>query len=165
MFKTLPITALVLATAAFMAPTGAQAATVVQNGAGACQGALPVYATNLRARPLGLNNEGTSAAYASCSHNVIDFYGVTNTFNGVGLSNRGGADVDVSCVLVSGNIDFAPATYFPKTITVPTGNTLVVLSWDPALDNGGVNFPNTMNYSCLLPPGIDIQAIFTNTTP
>lgn len=161
MFKNLPIAMLAVATAALMTPTDA-AATVAQNGAGACQGALPVYATNLRARPLGVNNEGTSGAYVSCSLHTIDLYQADNDINGVMLSNRGGADANVDCVMVSSGSDVGTAVYFPKSITVPAGATNVELSWNPATDNGGANFPNTINYSCLLPPGIDVNFVFSN---
>lgn len=164
MLKNLSMATLVVAAAALMVPAEADA-TVAQNGAGACQGALPVYATNLRARPLGINNEGTSGAYVSCSLHTIDLYQADNAVNGLMLSNGGGADADVDCVLVSSGSDLGSASYFPKSITVPAGASKVELSWDPAADNGGANFPNTMNYSCLLPPGIDVNYVFSNLEP
>lgn len=148
-----------------MAGDASAQATNVQNAAGACQGALPVYATLLRNRPLAISNEGHSSSYVTCSPMTLDFYGTTNNFNGLVVANTTAADIDLSCTLVAGNIDFEPATYYPKTLTVPTGGAISVFFWDPVADNGGVNFANTSNYSCLLPPGIDIQAVFANPQP
>lgn len=137
--------------------------TQVQNGTGACQAALPSYEGNIRKRPLGLNNEGTGAAFVSCSMKSDSFYdGIGNGFNGLQLSNAGAAEATVNCSLVTGGtLPVASATYFPKAFTVPAGAS-VVASWDPALDNEGEQFAHTLNYSCNLPPGLQINVVFTN---
>lgn len=161
MFKSLPIAAIVVAAAALAVPADADA-TIVQNASGACQGARANYAASLRARPTGMNNEGTADVYVSCSMSTPDFYQSANDANGVVLANRGTEDATVSCTLAAGSYENLPATLFPKSITVPAGGSTVVLSWDAATDNAGTYFANTINYSCILPPGIDLQTVFTN---
>jgi hypothetical protein len=154
-----------LGTAAVLLMSGSALAvtvqrTQVQYGAGACQGNLPVSATQLRARPLAIKNEGTSSAFVSCSLAADDFFGALNDFNGVAITNSTGAAVEISCTLVTGNIDF-PINFFPKTGTI-AANSLGVVSWSPAADNGDVPFNNSLNYSCLIPPGVEINGVFTN---
>lgn len=160
--RTLSLT--VVAASALMS-TSAEAVTStrtqVQNGAGACNSALPVFDGNIRKRPLAIANEGTGNAFVTCSLAAADYTDSLNDFNGVALSNRNAADVDITCTLVTGTVGGFPATYFPKTISVPAGAS-VVLEWDATTDNGGVLFGNTMNYSCNLHPGTDVNAAFTN---
>lgn len=156
--------AILIAAGALTVSTDASAA-IVQNAAGACQVARSTYAASLRARPTGINNEGTADIYVSCSMSTPDFYLTANDVNGVVLSNRGSADKRVDCTLAAGSYENLPSTLYPKSITVPAGVSSVVLSWDPVADNGGVNFLNTINYSCILPPGIDLQSVFTNAVP
>jgi len=155
---------LLAATAVLFMSGSALAVTVdrtqTQYGAGACQGNLPVSATQLRARPLAIKNEGTSNAFISCSLPADDYFGALNDFNGVALTNSTGAAVNVSCTLVTGNIDF-PVTFFPKTVSV-AANSLGVVSWSPAADNGNAPFDNSLNYSCSVPPGVEINSVFTN---
>lgn len=163
MSKLLPATtaALVVAAAALLVPLDA-GATIVQNAAGSCQAARSSYAPSLRVRPTGISNEGTASVYLSCSLSSPDYYRSANDVNGVVLANPGAADVTVSCTLAAGSYENLPATFYPKSITVPAGGSPVTLSWSAATDNAGVLFANTMNYSCILPPGIDLQTVFTN---
>ena len=134
--------------------------TQVQHAAGSCQGNLPVSATQLRARPLAIANEGTASAFLSCSLGSDDYSQAFNDFNGVVVTNRTAAAVNISCTLVAGGIE-GPAVFFPKTVPVPAG-ALVVVPFDPIDDNGGDPFPNSLNYSCSIPPGVEINAVFTN---
>lgn len=161
MSKSLPIAVLVAAVAALTVPGDANA-TIVQNAAGACQGARAEYTDNLRIRPTGINNEGTASVYVSCSISTSDYYQSANDVNGVVLANRGTANKSVSCTLSAGSFENQPNTLYPKSIVVPAGGDYVVLSWEPNVDNGGAYFPNSINYSCVLPPGIDLQTVFTN---
>ncbi len=135
--------------------------TQVQNGAGACQGALPTFDTNLRQRPLGVNNEGTANAFVTCSMKSSDFYDATNTFGGVGVTNTTAAALDITCTYVSGVAGLTTPLYFTKTTNVPAG-TFALVTWDPTIDNAGNPFQNTDNYSCLLPPGTQLNFIFGN---
>lgn len=161
MSKSLSIAVLVAAAAALTVPADANA-TIVQNAAGACQASRSDYAASLRIRPTGMNNEGTANVFVSCSLNTSDYYQSANDVNGVVLGNRGSADKSVSCTLAAGSFENQPSTLYPKSINVPAGVDYVVLSWDPDVDNAGAYFPNSINYSCVLPPGIDLQTVFTN---
>jgi hypothetical protein len=159
------ITTIALAAALTVAGT-ASADTVprtqVQNGTGACQAALPSYEGNIRKRPLGLNNEGAAPAFVSCSMKADDFSDALNGYNGLQLSNRGAAAANVNCTLVAGGtLPVATAAYFPKSFAIPAGSSIVA-AWDPEVDNGDAPFPNTLNWSCNLPPGVDINLVFTN---
>jgi hypothetical protein len=135
--------------------------TQLQNGAGSCQSALPVFDGNIRKRPLGIGNEGSSAAFVSCSLKADDFYRSRNKLSGVGFANHNASAVTVNCTLVGGTAGVTAVTYFPKSISVPGNLSGVVLPWDTS-DNGGAEIDNTVNFSCQLPVGIDINFIFTN---
>ena len=99
-------------------------------------------------------------AFVSCALKSSDFTDSPNTYLGVVLSNTTMADVDVNCTLVSGTVVDTPV-YFTKTVTVPAGTTGQFLTWASA-DNGDTPIPNTVNWSCQLPPGTQINNVFTN---
>ena len=121
--------------------------TQVQNGTGACQAALPNYEGNIRKRPLAISNEGSSPAFVSCSMKSDDYYEALNGYNGVQLSNRGAAEANVNCTLVAGGtVPVNTASYFPKSIAVPAGGS-VVMPWDPSADNADAPFLNSLNWS------------------
>jgi hypothetical protein len=156
MLKQLPIATLVVAAAAFMAPIDVRAQTVVQNASGVCQGALPVYATNLRNRPLGIKNEGASGAYVSCS--VGSIFEQTHAFVRIQIANLTGAAVDVSCTIITGRSSF-DHTYYPVSLTFPARRNGIIIQFldrivDPATD--------LINASCLLPPGVELSYIATD---
>lgn len=145
-----------------MAPVGSAAAVEYQQGAsGSCNGALPVFDQALRFRPVGVKNTGSSNAFISCSS--MNLYTNGSTIFGAFIANNTGADVDVSCTLVSGRASFSPQ-YFPKTQTYAAGSFGFMI-WNSATDNGGVDFSDSQNLSCVLPPGIDLQytAMVVNT--
>lgn len=151
MLKQLPIAALVVAAAAFMAPTDARAQEFQQNASGTCQGALPVYDTNLRNRPMGIINVGITGAYVSCS--VYSEYAQDHTIAAVQIANPTGADVDVSCTIVTGRSSF-DHTFYPLTQTFVAGsNGFMVQFLDPLVDLG----TDLINASCLLPPGVELS--------
>lgn len=143
--------------------SSADAATVLaksqQNGAGACQGALPAFAGSLRARPLALQNEGSVTAFATCSPAYNDFASNAEGASAVTirLINNGPAAVEVSCTLVDGSV--APSgdpTYLPATVDVSAGASATI-SWDPtdypAPQPDSIARPNV---SCALPAGVGI---------
>lgn len=153
MLKQLPIAALVVAAAAFMAPTDARAQEFQQNAAGACQGALPVYDTNLRNRPMGIINVGTTAAYVSCS--MAAEFDVDHTIVGIQIWNTTGADADVACTIVTGRSAF-DHTFYPQTVTFGAGlNGFIIEFLDPTVDPA----TDMVNASCLLPPGVELSYV------
>ena len=49
-----------------------------QNGAGACQAALPAYEGLIRKRPMAIQNEGVSTAFVTCA--PVTLQGVSTSF-------------------------------------------------------------------------------------
>lgn len=147
----------------------ANAATSAANATGFCQSALPVFDTQIRKRPLGINNEGSSNAFISCSI-PIGFRPVSVDNGVIFMTNRNAAPVDVSCTLVDGvvadvGIPGLPA-YYPQTITLAAGMPAIMI-WDPA-DFGLTTFSVYQNYSCNLPAGVEINLVgndYSDTPP
>lgn len=141
----------------------AQAVSVTegQNASGTCQGALPVFDTQLRKRPLALNNEGTDPAFVSCSLWATN-YGQTTVVTGAiaaYFSNNTNTGSSVTCTFVDGVRVVGGVGFFTKTIAVPS-NSFASIVWNSATDNGGVPYGAFSNLSCLLPPGTEISFIF-----
>ncbi len=130
----------------------------VQNGSGACQASLPNYEGQIRKRPLAIQNEGTEIAFVSCSFVGTDLgVGGTKSIDRlyIYVYNSNNTATNVSCTMVDG-INFGSNTYFPKTQSVPQFAANYLYQWTAAADNAGVNFDNTVNVSCGLPPGTGI---------
>jgi len=127
-----------------------------------CQPPLPSFEGAFRKRPLGIANEGGSAAFISCAlsaetvnsdgiHTVLAFF-----------INRGVASVEVSCTLIDGLASpLGVPTFFPKVFTVPAGQS-VIGEWTQD-DNSGSTFI-IPSLSCAIPPGVEINGtqIFYN---
>ncbi len=126
------------------------------NGAGACQGALPNYEGQIRKRPLAIQNEGSAGAFITCSPVSLQGNALHGTGHELILINNADATTTVNCTGVSGT------TYMPKSVQVP-GNGQASLSWLEADGVGATNL-DTMNMSCLIPPGIGIRTIYTRQT-
>lgn len=161
--QTLLVSTLLAATLAMASPSAVaatQARAFVQNGTGACQPALPVYAGIIRARPLAIQNEATSAAYLNCSlqgtqYSPVGARSITDVF--VGLINNTGADVSVTCSTIDGLAKITSSYISSKTISVPTGYW-AELHWTAA-DNNSQNWLFSANVQCLLPPGIGVSYV------
>lgn len=169
MFRNLTCIAIVLACAPVLSAQAQElvSRTHVQNAVGVCQGALPSFEGAIRKRPLGINNEGSTPAFVSCTVNSEASYlaQVIQDF-AILLTNRGPV-TELTCTLVDG---IAPATsgplagafppvYYPKTIAIPdgtAGGTSASIAWDLDDRPEGFIFPAL---SCLLPPGVEINFI------
>lgn len=136
-----------------------QTRTDQQGASGMCQGALAAYNANLRARPLGLANEGTATAFVSCAWQGDD------TANGRGsqqiqvvIGNNGTAAATVSCTLVNGFQagTFVNATYTTKSATIAAG-AAATISWVPGDITGAPPEIRLPALSCQLPPATVIQ--------
>jgi hypothetical protein len=154
----LPVALALAAAAASYAPH-ADAGTSAANATAFCQGALPAFDTEIRKRPLGVNNEGDSNAFVSCSipigHNPES---INNAV--VYLTNRNGAPVDVTCTLVDGlvaDLGAGAPSYYPQTVTLPA-NGSGGLIWMPA-DFELETFSPYQNYSCNVPAGVEINLL------
>jgi hypothetical protein len=132
------------------------------NASGLCQGALPQFAGTLRARPLGLANEGQNDAFVSCS--LLGGITVGNApvvlSVQVFASNNGASPVAVTCTLVDGirNGSFVTPLFFPKTWSVPAQDTKFVV-WSHEEFPGAPDRIRQPNLSCKLPPGSEINLI------
>lgn len=154
---------------AAMSATIANAGTSASNATGMCQSALPVFDTQIRKRPLGVNNEGGSNAFVSCS--IPIGYNPESVDNGVVIvTNRNAEAVIVSCTLVDGviaeiGIPDLPA-FYPQTVAALPG-VITPIVWDPA-DHGLESFHSYQNYSCNLPSGVEINLVgndYTDSAP
>lgn len=144
--------------AAYAAPATAQstAHTLTGNAAGHCQGALPAFAGSLRARPLAVQNEGTTTAFVTCA---FPFDSGT-AINGAALKleiwfvNRTSTPQVVTCTGVSGYASSPDNVYVNQSTTI-LANGDSGLYWDAAefadsMDSG------LIGVSCQLPAGVGL---------
>lgn len=117
-----------------------------------CQGALPRFAGTLRARPLGIQNEGDAAAFVTCGFTgqtgiAAELRSILVTY----VENPGPHPITVTCTLVVNRDVHGPAIYLPRSVNLPSGEKGSV-GWG---SNEGI--PAVMlekiQMSCLLPPG------------
>ncbi len=158
--KTFP-TALAIALAATtMAPSSdAHAGTSAANATAFCQGALPAFDTEIRKRPLGVNNEGDSNAFVNCS--IPIGHNPTAVENGVvTLTNTNGTAVTANCTLVDGlapGVSQDPPGYYPKSLAIAAGDTGAIV-WTPG-EYQLSSFSPYQNFSCNLPPGVELNLV------
>lgn len=148
---------LVASMAALPMAASAQQTEYHQNAAGQCQGALPVYSTNLRARPTGVNNNGPQSAFISCSSlsniaNTSDIYGVFI------INNNTSGSATVNCTLAAGT-SFFGVELSPKSQTFSAGGGGFI-AWFAGTDYTATD---SMNVSCNLPVGVELS--FTADVP
>lgn len=148
--------AFALAASTFYSPRADGALSA--NATAFCQGALPSFDTQIRKRPLAVANEGDAFAFVSCSIPVGD--NAVPSYQGrISVTNRGVTSVDVSCTLVDGlseSVSGRVPGYYPKTITVPSNSGGVFL-WSAVTP--GPPFDRFQNFSCSLPPGVELNEI------
>lgn len=130
------------------------------NAAANCQGALPNFEGAIRKRPLGVQNEGTTASFVTCSFvNQYDS-GVQNQtvdYFDAFFINKGTSAAVVTCTGVAGFETGADNTYISKEITVAPNSTVHTLMHFDANDNGGESFYPLVSLSCRIPPGVGIN--------
>lgn len=148
--------ALAVLVAAGSASTQAVAAQreKIANAAGVCQSALPAFEGLIRKRPLGIQNEGSSNAFVTCSLISDSAFGGSAGTEGseIAITNNASATQFVSCTAIVGPTPEAAPIYYTISGDIPSGATgFFQITVD---DNGGVAFdPNaTINFSCNLPP-------------
>ncbi len=129
------------------------------NATAICQPALPTFDGLIRKRPLAVQNEGSSAAFVTCSFVSDSGFGGNAGTEGFSLwfTNNSSATVTVSCTGVVGSKTSAGSTFFVKTLSLGAGFTDTI-RWT-ATDNGGANFDpgSPLNTSCQLQPGVGIN--------
>ena len=146
------LTTLIVAMA-FMPMADISAEEYHQNATGVCQGNLPASDTNIRKRPTAVRNEGTGNSFVNCS--TMNLLENEVTIAGIRLNNAGATPATISCTMVNGRQSFDPA-FFPKSREFAAGESGFI-AWTAAADNGGVNFQDLINFSCLLLPQTDIE--------
>ena len=145
---------LVLAASATMRSTDAQAAISATTPVGACLGSSRASDANLRERPLGVRNEGATAVFVSCAAQWgYNPYQVADA--SIVVTNSNARAVDVACTLVDGVLD--TVTYFPKTVSI-AANGVGEMVWRYS-DYGNTSFSGFENFSCNLPPGVEINFV------
>ncbi|WP_133000358.1 hypothetical protein [Luteimonas arsenica] len=139
---------------ALAAAPAAHAETQV-NATGACKSALPVFDGNIRSRPLGVRNEGTSNAFISCS--VPSEHGTRLALVGLRVHNGNAVATSLSCTFVNGRFNFAPQSE-TQTIELPanTSDWMIFYPGATAPDGGDL-----ANFSCNLKPGTELSYIAT----
>lgn len=149
--------AIVLATATMVQAPQVRAAEAgsAATAVGSCQASLPASAANLRMRPLAIRNEGSTNVFVSCGAQggydpiLVDSAAVIAT-------NLNTAAVDLTCTLIDGPLQVL-AFYYPKTVSLEP-NITVAMAWLPS-DSGGTTFSGSENFSCILPPGVELNIV------
>lgn len=129
------------------------------NAAANCQGALPAFETAIRKRPLGVQNEGTSASFVTCSfvnQYDSDAQGQIDYFDAFFI-NKGTSAAVVSCTGVAGFETGASNRFISKEVTVAPNSTVHTLMHFDAGDNGGQPYYPLVSLSCRIPPGVAIN--------
>ncbi|MBJ7576001.1 hypothetical protein [Luteimonas sp. MC1828] len=128
--------------------------------AGACQSALPVFDGVIRKRPLGVQNEGTTAAFVTCGATTP---GQARTSRVVlAFNNSNSHDVTIACTLVAGYTE-STAVYRPQSVTIPA-NWGDAMFWVPTQLPSGIPYFASAAFSCTLPPGTGITRVQTSYT-
>lgn len=106
-----------------------------QGAAGVCQPSQPSFAANLRARPLGLANEGTTTAFVTCAFRGDQTTGGRGAWQVTAtVGNFGTAVRRVTCTFVTGSQRGGDndAIYRAKTFQIAPGGQGVTFSWEPS---------------------------------
>jgi hypothetical protein len=127
-----------------------------QNAAADCQGALPAFAGTLRARPLGLGNEGAAPAFVTCSFPTVGDGGVFRRLSTYWTNNTA-ASITVNCTGVAG-FQRGDTAYMPKSVVVAPG-AYAGIAWE-AIDNGGIPLVAPASMSCSVPPGAVLMDMY-----
>ena len=139
---------------------------IQSNATGLCQGALPVMEANLRKRPLAVVNEGSTAAFVTCSFTTVMDQGggggvaqesVVRYF-GMYFSSSVPEAQTLSCTGVVGYEDSPILEYIARDVDVssetPDSNYLFFNPDDA--DPARQHLHQLVSISCRLPPGTGI---------
>lgn len=156
------IAALLLSAYAAPAASATVQALYRSSAAGICQSSYPATAGALmRARPLALQNEGSSTGFVTCAFPTFGV-GEGPGWPGLGLVfvNLTESSVAVTCTLVSGFTRDGPVDYLPKTAVVPAGSVDTFMMFLPTELPGQPATIPSPNISCALPPNVGIQYLW-----
>lgn len=120
----------------------------------ACAGPIPSSDGALRRSPLGIRNQGSDNVFISCSVPADSAGDQTAGTVNVAFWNFGTADVTVNCTLTAGT-RYAGYGSVAGSVTVSAGNSETIV-W---LDIDKKDIWGSYNFSCILPPNIEINTI------
>lgn len=121
-----------------------------------CQGALPVFETAIRKRPLAIENEGTAATFVTCSFEASTYDSTSGILMlDTYFSNKSATDANVTCTAVTG-YNGGTNEYVSLTTAVPANSTGANPFW---LDEDFEGFmpDGLVSISCNLPPGVGVN--------
>lgn len=151
-----------------MAPAAAveKQMEMAANAAANCQGALPNFEGSIRKRPLAVQNEGTTAAFVTCSF-VSQYDTAVGAVQEVEqfsawFVNKGSSEAVVTCTGIAGFETGADNVYISKTVTIAPDPTFQAQISFRADDNGGESFHPLVSLSCRIPPGVGINDTYVD---
>lgn len=154
---------LVAGMSALATTTEATAAEIVKSrisqAVAACQAALPAYDGLIRKRPKAVANEGTAAAFVTCSPPYNPGQREKVELVTLVVANRNAVTTQINCTLVDGLHD---ATFIPsvaKSRNVAPASKLNI-EWAYMVDAGSTRYTMPA-ISCALPPGTEIVSLST----
>lgn len=125
--------------------------------ANACQGSLPQFAGSLRARPLGIGNEGSASAFITCAAAGSLTFGRTVSGYSVSFTNRGSAPATITCTGVDHVYYDTSSRYSTQTISLNAGASTKT-NFTPA-SFGLTTAINSVQFNCSMPPDTEINDV------
>lgn len=122
--------------------------TNISNAAGNCQVTDSVYAQNVKAKALSMDNVGSRGVWITCAL-MSDKTALGITSLRIRVHNQNSVPATVNCTAVIGT-SASPATYYPKSVAIGPGAENQI-EWTAAGDNGGIAFPHPASITCALP--------------
>jgi hypothetical protein len=122
-----------------------------------CQGALPAFETQIRKRPLAVQNEGTANSFITCSFetDVGNATGNAPVLLDTYFSNNTAAAINLSCTAVTGFQGGESNEYLNQTITIPANGQGNLFWTDTDFENGIAS--GLISISCNIPRGVGIN--------
>lgn len=126
------------------------------NAPAVCQAARTVYDAQLRKRPLGIQNEGTTDAYVTCALIAEDNIDAVEVY----MSTIDGTENPVTCTLVS-NYNLGDNEFITKTVETVDGDFSGTVFLPEDFIDQEETFPTSfLSLSCNLGPGTGLNDIW-----
>lgn len=121
-----------------------------------CSGPLPVYDNQLKRRPLGILNEGTTSVFISCSlpSSFVGDLSSSSNFVFVGFRSFGTTGGNIACTLNAGDRLSGSGSVAQSAAITAGGDTYVYFN---PIDK--TNAYGAYNFSCAVPPGVEIDSL------
>jgi hypothetical protein len=152
--------ALTLAVAAtYTVPATAQSIhSNASQPAARCQGALPVFETAIRKRPLAIQNEGAGASFITCAFEFDAYEATGNSALLVDtyFFNNTNADISLTCTAVTG-WQGGDNEFVSLTEVIAPGTQSEDMAWYAEDFAGGGMASGLVAISCNLPSGVGVN--------